>query len=125
MALEADISNKAHGGKTFKCNPEFGKTIESEIWATYDDKSPLTLKIGNVISDIEKEVRPHFKRSQQVRQFDVFTLRFNAQITQALCGATLIFGRFAASATAIVLICLMTLPKWRDGFAWNNLYLVT
>ena len=63
VALEADISNKANSGEDFKCDPEFGKTIKSDIWATHDDKNPLTLKIGNAISGIEKDVRPHFKRS--------------------------------------------------------------
>jgi hypothetical protein len=63
VALEADISNKASGGEDFKCDPEFRKIIQSQIWATHDDENPLTLRIGNAISGIEKEVRPHFKRS--------------------------------------------------------------
>lgn len=63
VALEADISNKANDGENFKCDPEFGKTIKSEISAIHDDKNPLTLKIGSAINDIEKEIRPHFKRS--------------------------------------------------------------
>ena len=63
VALEADISNKASSGEDFKCDPEFGKTIRSEIWATHDDKNSLTLNIGSAINEIETEIRPHFKRS--------------------------------------------------------------
>lgn len=63
VALEADISNKASNGEDFKCDPEFGKTIRSEIWATHVDKNPLTLKIDSAINEIETEIRPHFKRS--------------------------------------------------------------
>ncbi|MCD8523186.1 MAG: hypothetical protein LRY66_07365 [Saccharospirillaceae bacterium] len=63
VALEADISNKASGGENFRCDPEFGKTIKSEIWATHDDKNDLTLKISHAINEIEKNIRPHFRRS--------------------------------------------------------------
>lgn len=62
VALEADVFNKANGGENFKCDPEFAKTINSEIRATHDEKNPLTLKIGEAINEIEKEIRPHFKR---------------------------------------------------------------
>ncbi|MDB4262786.1 hypothetical protein N9842_01115 [Porticoccaceae bacterium] len=63
VALEADISNKFSAGENFRCDPEFGKTIKSEIWATHDEKNALTLKISYAIDEIEKDVRPHFKRS--------------------------------------------------------------
>lgn len=63
VALEADISNKASGGEDFRCDPEFGKTIKSKIWATHDDKNDLTLKISHAINEIEKNIRPHFRRS--------------------------------------------------------------
>ena len=62
VALEADVSNKFNGGEHFKCDPDFAKTTKSEIWATHDDKNALTLKISAAITEIEKHVRPHFKR---------------------------------------------------------------
>jgi hypothetical protein len=63
VALDADVSNKFNGGEDFRCDPEFARTIKSEIWATHNDRNELTLKISNAISEIEKHVRPHFKRS--------------------------------------------------------------
>ncbi len=63
VAFEAKIRNEANGGENFKSDPDFGKTIEADIWATHDESNPLTLKISNAIQEIESEVRPHFKRS--------------------------------------------------------------
>lgn len=63
VALEADVSNVNNSGEDFKCDPDFGRLIKSKIWLTVDESDPLTLKINNAISDIEKEIRPHFKRS--------------------------------------------------------------
>jgi hypothetical protein len=57
------VNDIADSGESFKNDPEFGKTTKSEIGATHDDTNPLTMKISNAIQEIEKVIRPHFKRS--------------------------------------------------------------
>ena len=63
VSFEADIQNRANDGQDYKSDREYGEIVRDAIWAIHDETNSLTLKIDSAISDIEKEIRPHSKRS--------------------------------------------------------------
>ncbi|QPB83539.1 hypothetical protein CWC22_011295 [Pseudoalteromonas rubra] len=63
VSIDAFIHNKAEDGESFKNDREFGKSVQSDVWAANDDKNKLTIQISNAVQALEEEIRPHLKRS--------------------------------------------------------------
>lgn len=64
VAMEAVIEDKAQRGANFEADREFGKEMRSTVAASRgDETNPLNQKIKAAIDGIEKEVRPHLRRS--------------------------------------------------------------
>ncbi len=63
VSIDAFIHNKSEDGESFKNDREFGKSVQSEVWAANDDKNKLTIKISKAVTALEEEIRPHLKRS--------------------------------------------------------------
>ena len=63
VSIDAFIHNKGAGGESFKNDREFGKSVQSDVWAANDDKNKLTIQISNAVKALEEEIRPHLKRS--------------------------------------------------------------
>jgi hypothetical protein len=63
VSIEAFIHNKAEGGESFRLDREFGKSIQSDVWAGNDKENKLTIQITNAVAALEEEIRPHLKRS--------------------------------------------------------------
>ncbi len=63
-AIDAVINDKAVGGENFESDKDFGKSMRAIVAAAPDDDTnELNLKIADAINGIEKEVRPHLRRS--------------------------------------------------------------
>ncbi len=63
VSIDAFIHNKAADGESFKNDREFGKSIQSDVWAGNDDKNKLTIQITKAVQALEEGIRPHLKRS--------------------------------------------------------------
>jgi hypothetical protein len=63
VSIEAFIHNKAEAGESFRLDHEFGKSIQSDVWAGNDKENKLTIQITNAVVALEEEIRPHLKRS--------------------------------------------------------------
>ncbi|MFT6910353.1 MAG: hypothetical protein ACJAS1_007081 [Oleiphilaceae bacterium] len=63
VSIDAFIHNKSEGGESFRSDREFGKSIQSDVWAGNDKENKLTIQITNAVEALEEEIRPHLKRS--------------------------------------------------------------
>ncbi len=62
VSMESFVSDKANRGEDFQSDAQYAKSVKSDIWADRKDNE-LSNKISNAILEIEKEIRPHLKRS--------------------------------------------------------------
>jgi len=62
-AIFAVIQDKASGGEDFKSDKNFAKKMRAKVYASGDENGELSQKITNAVNGIEKEVRPHLRRS--------------------------------------------------------------
>jgi len=61
-SIFAYIEDKYSGGKPFKDNSEFAKTVKSDIWTGREESNKLSSRIKNAINAIEIEIKPHLKK---------------------------------------------------------------
>jgi hypothetical protein len=64
VAIQDLIANKASGGTYFKENNTYAKRIRKIVYASWEDEdNEFSKQIGDVITEIEKIVRPHLTLS--------------------------------------------------------------
>ncbi|MGZ5575748.1 MAG: hypothetical protein ACXWEV_02640, partial [Methylobacter sp.] len=64
VAIDALVSDKANRGEDFKSSKEFEKQVRSTAFASRDDENnELSKKISGAIGAVEKQIRPHLRRS--------------------------------------------------------------
>jgi len=64
VAIDTVLRDKAHGGRDFESDRDFGKKMRSIVAAAPDDdQNKLNQKIRQALDGIEQELRPHLRRS--------------------------------------------------------------
>lgn len=64
--MEAVVSNTASSNEDFESDKNFAAQIKAEVWAGWNGsqtKDELGDKVAIAVANIEKELRPHLKRS--------------------------------------------------------------
>lgn len=62
-ATDAFLSNKQSGGEDFQQNPDFGRSINRDLYSRIsDDEDPLGSRVSAAIAQIEELVKPHIDR---------------------------------------------------------------
>ena len=62
VSMEAFVHNEANDHEDFKSDRAHAKAVKADIWAA-GKTNELTDKINNAVAELEKEIRPHLRRS--------------------------------------------------------------